>query len=577
MINEQILQRIDALAARYPKRESALLPALDLLQRENNNHLLKEDARRVAARLKVSKSKVQGVATFYTMLNKKPVGKYHLQVDTNVPGMLMGADAILAHLVQTLGIAVGETTADGLFTLSEVQDLGACGTCPVIQVNDNYQESMTIAKTDALITALRQGEMPVSEPINHVGGERTVLLKHRLTPNATALATYRADEGYVALTKTLAKTSAQVADKVKRAVLRGRGGAGFSAGTKWGFLPKDDPRPVYLIANADEGEPGTFKDRQIMEYDPHLLIEGMAIAAYAFGAKKAFIYIRGEFRWISLILEKAIEEAKAAGLLPHVDIEVFVGGGSYVCGDETALIQSLEGGRGTPRLKPPFPANKGLYGCPTIVNNVETLACLPFILNHGADAFRAMGSSTSYGPKIFGISGHVHRPGVYEFALGTPLATLLDAAGGIQGQLKGVIVGGLSAPILTADEIVGLKMDYDACAAAGTVLGSGGIMVVNDSVSIPELALRTIRFYAHESCGQCTPCRDGSVAIKCLIEKLLAGHGLAQDIERILALTHTIAGLTICPLGEAFSLPIRAMVTKFRDEFDALVQPERVS
>lgn len=572
MITEHILQRIDRLAARYPQRESALLPSLDLVQRENNNQLLKEDARQVAAHLKVSKSKVHGVATYYTMINKAPVGKYHLQVDTNVPGMLMGADEILAHLAQRLGIAVGETTADGLFTLSRVQDLGACGTCPVIQVNDSYHESMTIAKTDALIAALRIGEMPASEPVNYVGGERTVLLKHRLTPNSTALATYQADDGYAALAKALAQTSAEVADEVRRAVLRGRGGAGFSAGTKWGFLPKDDPRPVYLIANADEGEPGTFKDRQIMEYDPHLLVEGIAIAAYAFGAKKAFIYIRGEFRWISFILEKAIQEAKAAGLLAHVDIVVFLGAGSYVCGDETALIQSLEGGRGTPRLKPPFPASKGLYGCPTIVNNVETLACLPFILNHGAEGFRAMGSSTGYGPKIFGISGHVNRPGVYEFPLGTPLATILDAAGGVKGQLKGVIVGGLSAPILKPDELKDLKMDYDSCAAAGTVLGSAGIMVVNDTVSIPKLALRTIKFYAHESCGQCTPCRDGSVAIQCLIEKLLAGQGQTQDIDRIIALTHTIAGLTICPLGEAFSLPIRAMVTKFRNEFDALLR-----
>jgi NADH:ubiquinone oxidoreductase subunit F (NADH-binding)/NADH:ubiquinone oxidoreductase subunit E len=571
MITEHILQRIDTIAARYPKRESALLPALDLVQRENGNQLLKEDARQVAALLKVSRSKARGVATYHTMINTAPVGKYHLQVDTNVPGMLMGADEILAHLEKTLGIAVGQTTADGLFTLSHVEDLGACGTCPVIQVNDNYHESMTLAKTDALIDSLRKGVMPASEPVNHIGGERTVLLKHRLTPNSTALATYQADSGYAALAKAQAQTSAEVADEVRRAVLRGRGGAGFSAGTKWGFLPQDELHPIYLIANADEGEPGTFKDRQIMEYDPHLLIEGMAIAAYAFGAKKAFIYLRGEFRWILAILEKAIEEAKAAGLLGHVDIVVHLGAGSYVCGDETALIQSLEGGRGTPRLKPPFPASKGLYGCPTIVNNIETLACLPFILGHGAAAFRAMGSTTCHGPKIFGVSGHVHKPGVYEFPLGTPLATILDAAGGVKGQLKGIIVGGLSAPILTPEEARHLKMDYNSCAHAGTVLGSGGIMVVNDSISIPKLALRTIKFYAHESCGQCTPCRDGSVAIKCLIEKLLAGNGRSEDIDRIIALTHTIAGLTVCPLGEAFSLPIRAMVTKFRDEFDALL------
>lgn len=572
MINEHVLQRIDALAARYPKRESALLPALDLAQRDNNNLLTTQDENQVAARLKVSKSKARGVATYYTMLNKTPVGKYHLQVDTCVPGMLMGADEILEHLEKTLGIGVGETTADGLFTLSHVEDLGSCGTCPMIQVNDTYYESLDIAKTDALIAALRQGEIPKPEPVYHVGGECTVLMKRRLTPNATALATYQADNGYTALAKALAMPPADVIDEVKRAILRGRGGAGFPAGTKWGFLPKDDPRPVYLIANADEGEPGTFKDRQIMEYDPHLLVEGMGIAAHAIGAKKAFIYIRGEFKWIAEILAQAIDEAKAAGLLPHVDIVVHRGGGSYVCGDETALMQSLEGGRGTPRLKPPFPANKGLYGCPTIVNNVETLSSLPFVVGQGAEAYRAMGGPGGYGPKIFGVSGQVNKPGVYEYPLGTPLMTILEAAGGVKGKLKGVIVGGLSVAILKPEEAQNLKMDYDACAAAGTALGSGGIMVVNDTVSIPELALRAIKFYAHESCGQCTPCRDGSVAIKCLIEKLLAGQGKTQDIERILALTNTIAGLTICPVGEAFSVPIRAMVTKFRDEFEALVR-----
>ncbi len=572
MVSEQILQRIDRLAALYPKGASALLPALDIVQRENNNHLTKEDENQVAARLKVSKSKARGVATYYTMLNKSPVGKYHLQVDTCVPGMLMGADEILAHLKKTLGIGCGETTADGLFTLSHVEDLGSCGTCPVVQVNDIYYESMTIAKVDALIAALRKGEMPRPEPVCHVGGERTVLMKRRLTPNATQLAVYQADGGYAALAKALKMAPADVVSEVKNAILRGRGGAGFPAGTKWGFLPKGDPRPVYLICNADEGEPGTFKDRQIMEYDPHLLVEGMGIAAHAIGARKAFIYIRGEFRWIAEILAKAIEEAKAANLLPHVDIVVHRGGGSYVCGDETALMQSLEGGRGTPRLKPPFPANKGLYGCPTIVNNVETLANLPFIIGQGAEAFRAMGGPGGYGPKIFGVSGHVNKPGVYEFPLGTPLMAILEAAGGVKGKLKGVIVGGMSVAILKPEEAATLKMDYDSCAAVGTALGSGGIMVVNDTVSVPELALRTIKFYAHESCGQCTPCRDGSIAIVRLIEKLLAGQGKSADIDRIIALTNTIAGLTICPVGEAFSVPIRAMVSKYRDEFEALVR-----
>ncbi len=345
---------------------------------------------------------------------------------------------------------------------------------------------------------------------------------------------------------------------------------------KWEFLPKNDPRPVYLVCNADEGEPGTFKDRQIMEYDPHLLIEGMAIAAYGIGAKKAFIYIRGEFRWISEILEKAIAEATQAGLLGDLDIIVHRGAGSYVCGEETALIESIEGKRGNPRLKPPFPANSGLYGCPTIVKNVGTLAAVPVFIIQGSEAFRNIGNRGGHGPKIFGVSGHVQRPGVYEFPMGTPLRAILEAAGGVKGQLKGVIVGGLSVPILRPEEVDALTMDYDACVKAGTMLGSGGSMVINDTVSIPELAARAIHFYAHESCGQCTPCREGSQAVKCLIHKLLDGRGTHADIDRILHFCRTIDGLTLCPTGGAFAIPIRSMIEKYRNEFEALVLPTTV-
>jgi NADH:ubiquinone oxidoreductase subunit F (NADH-binding) len=358
---------------------------------------------------------------------------------------------------------------------------------------------------------------------------------------------------------------------VKEAMLRGRGGAGFPSGLKWGFLPKNDNRPVYLICNADEGDPGTLKDRQIMEYDPHLLIEGIAISAYAIGAKKVFIYIRGEFRWIAEILEKAVKEAKEEGCLNDTDIVVHKGAGSYVCGDETALMESLEGKRGYPRKKPPFPANKGLYDCPTIINNVETLAIVPFIIEHGVEEFRKIGTTGIFGPKLYGVSGHVNRPGMYEFPLGTLLETILDAAGGVKGNLKAVIVGGLSVPILKPDEIKGLKMDYDSCLKAGTMLGSGGIMVINDTVSIPELTLRTIGFYAHESCGQCVPCREGSHAIKELLKKILHKNGTEEDLELILKLCRNIKGRTICPTGDAFSMPVEAMILKFRDEFDALV------
>lgn len=572
MISDAIAQDIETLANRYPNRESALIPALDAVQRANNNRLTRDDVRAVADRLKITYSKAWGVATYYTMLNTAPVGKFHLQVDTNVPGMLMGADAILAHLEKALGIKAGQTTADGLFTLSKVEDLGSCGTCPVIQVNDTFHESMTIEKTDALIASLRKGVMPIPEMAYHVGGERTILLRNRLTPGARSLKVALEGGAYEALKKARAMTPGAVVEEVKDSSIRGRGGAGFPAGMKFDFLVKDDPRPVYLICNADEGEPGTFKDRQIMEYDPHLLIEGMAIAAHAIRSRKAFIYIRGEFRWIAGILEEAIQEATQAGLLGELDIVVHRGAGSYVCGEETALIESLEGKRGNPRLKPPFPAHSGLYKCPTIVNNVETLACLPFIIHQGADAFRKIGNTGGFGPKIFGVSGHVHKPGVYEFPLGTPLKTILEAAGGVQGVLKGVIIGGLSVPILRPEEIVDLKMDYDSCSKGGSMLGSAGIMVINDTVSIPELALRTIHFYAHESCGQCTPCREGSVAVMELIHRLTSGRGTSADIDHVLALCGTINGLTLCPTGAAFSVPIRAMVKKFRSEFEALVR-----
>ena len=563
-------ETITQITSRYPRRRSALLPLLHHLQRGNGNYLGREQVRQAAELAGVSVSEAQGVATHYTLFNTKPVGKFHLQVDTCVPGFLAGADAILDHLKKRLGIRVGETTPDGLFTLSEVADLASCGTCPVVQVGDTYYENLTPAKVDDLLAALRAGRMPEPERGAHFASECNILLKNRGNPRAVEIAEYKKSGGYRALRQALAKPSAEIAALVKDAILRGRGGAGFPAGTKWGFLPKNDPRPVYLICNADEGEPGTFKDRQILQYDPHLLVEGLAIAAHAIGAARAFVYIRGEFRWIAEIFERAIGEAKQDGLLDHVDIVVHLGAGSYVCGEETALIESLEGKRGCPRVKPPFPANQGLYGCPTIVNNVETLACVPYIVEHGADAWKKIGVTGSFGPRIFGVSGHVHRPGAFELPMGTSLDRILAAAGGVKGKLKAVIVGGLSVPILTAEEAKGLAMDFESCLKAGTSIGSAGIMVINDTVSIPELALRTIRFYAHESCGQCVPCWRGTHVVEWLLERLFARHGTRKDIDTVLSLCGTIKGSTLCPVGEAYTVPIRAMVTKFREEFEAL-------
>jgi len=572
MKTEEKRSAIESIVQKYPRKESAILPALYYLQRQNNNSLSEQDIKDVAAILNISMSTAYGVATYYTMFNKKPVGKYHLQVDTNISGMLMGALEIVAHLEKKLGIKVGETTPDGMFTLSVVEDLGSGGTCPVVQVNDTYYELMTPEKVDALIASLQKGVMPPKDVNYNFGTECGILFKNRGKSDSASIATYKKSGGYATLKKAREMKPEQVLAQVKAAELRGRGGAGFPAGLKWSFLPKGDDRPVYLICNADEGEPGTFKDREIMEYDPHLLIEGIAISAYAIGSKKAFIYIRGEFGWIADILEKAIQEARADKQLGALDIVVHRGAGSYICGEETALIESLEGKRGNPRLKPPFPANVGLYGCPTIVNNVETLACVPFIIEKGAAEFKKIGTPNNFGPRLYGVSGHVHKPGVYEFPMGTLLTKILAAAGGVNGTLKAVIVGGLSTPIMKAAEIKDLKMDFDSCQQAGTMLGSAGIIVMNDTVSIPEIALRAIKFYAHESCGQCVPCREGSHTIVGYLQKLINGNGNKADLDALVHLCENIHGLTLCPGGDAFTMPLAAMINKFGDEFEALVK-----
>ena len=563
---------IKKIIDKYPQKVSAIMPVMQYLQNGNSNYLSIEEMNKTAEVTGCSRSRIYGVASYYTMFNIKQPGKYHLQVDTCVPGFLHGADEILAHLSKKLGIKPGETTPDKMFTLSAVQDLGSCATGPVIQVNERYFENMTIAKTDLLIDDLKNGREPVNDTSMTVVSKCGVLLNDRTDKDCRTIMFYKNNGGYQSLKKALSLNREDIVLQVKEAGVRGRGGAGFPAGMKWSFLPKNDSRPVYLICNADEGEPGTFKDRQIMEFNPHLLVEGIAVSAYALNAEKAFIYIRGEFAWIADILETAVDEAVKDGLLGHVSIVVHRGGGSYVCGDETAQIESLEGKRGNPRVKPPFPSNHGLYGCPTVVNNVETLSCIPYIVLNGASSYKKFGVADNYGPKLFGVSGHVNRPGIFEYPMGTPLQEILEAAGGVKGKMKGVIVGGLSTAILTVSESENLKLDFDSCMKAGTVLGSGGIMVVNDTVSVPVLALRTIQFYHHESCGQCVPCREGSGVIENKLSGLIIGKGRMEDIDLILHLCENIKGLTLCPMGEAFSVPIRAMVSKFRPEFEALVR-----
>ncbi|MDQ7822316.1 MAG: NADH-quinone oxidoreductase subunit NuoF [Candidatus Eremiobacteraeota bacterium] len=396
-----------------------------------------------------------------------------------------------------------------------------------------------------------------------------ILLRRPLPEKPVALEEYLDGGGYAAFRKALTMEPSLIIDEVKRSGLRGRGGAAFPTGDKWGYVPRGSGKPVYLVCNADEGEPGTFKDRVLMESDPHLVIEGMLCAARAIGAERGFIYLRGEFARAARAIGEALEEARHAGILGHdkelpFDISIFRGAGSYICGDETALIESLEGKRGQPRMKPPYPVQAGLYGCPTVVNNVETLACIPFIIREGAGMFAAIGSGRSRGTKLFSVSGDVKRPGCYEYPMGTPLHTLInEGAGGIgEGMiLKGVIPGGISTPVLLAAEC-DVTMDYESLEARGSSLGSGGVIVLGSGASIPGIALTAALFFRDESCGQCGPCREGTAMLARLLEETEAPP--LQSIERLCTY---MRGACLCPLGDAAALAIGTMARKFRSEF----------
>ncbi|OSM06221.1 NADH-quinone oxidoreductase subunit NuoF [Magnetofaba australis] len=394
--------------------------------------------------------------------------------------------------------------------------------------------------------------------------------------------TYKVAEGrgaYTAAAKALGMPPGDVIEQVKTSGLRGRGGAGFPAGLKWSFIPKDDPRPKYLVCNADEGEPGTCKDRDIMRYDPHMLIEGMIIAGYAVGAQRGYIYIRGEFYREAEVLQAAVDEAYANGKLgekimgTEVTFNLYVhrGAGAYVCGEESALLESLEGKKGQPRLKPPFPANVGLYGCPTVINNVETLASVPAIIENGGQWYADLGVEKSSGTKIFCVSGHVNKPGNYEVELGTPLKTLIEEyAGGVRGgwdNLKGVIPGGSSTPVLTREQCETVTMDYDAIAKAGSMLGAGSVIVMDQSVCIVKAIARLSNFYRHESCGQCTPCREGTGWLAQVVNRIEDGQGQMKDLELLESVCANISGKTICALGDAAAMPIQGAIKAFRDEW----------
>ena len=397
---------------------------------------------------------------------------------------------------------------------------------------------------------------------------------------------YEARGGYQALKRILGEkmTPDQVIAEVKTAVLRGRGGAGFPTGLKWSFMPKAAPEK-YIVCNTDEGEPGTFKDRDILRYDPHAVIEGMIIAGFAVGAGRGYNYIHGEIFEIYERFEQALAEARAAGYLGQnilgsgVSFDLFAhhGWGAYICGEESALLESIEGKKGQPRIKPPFPANVGLYGKPTTINNTETFAAVPFIFGMGGQSYLELGKPNNGGTKLFSVSGHVMKPGNYEVPMGTPFAKLLEMAGGMRGgrKLKAVIPGGSSSPVLPTDVIMDCTMDYDCIAKAGSMLGSGAIIVMDETVCMVKSLERLSWFYYEESCGQCTPCREGTGWLYKIIHRIEHGQGRPEDLDLLGSITTNIMGRTICPLGDAASMPVNGFLKHFRSEYEYHIEHKK--
>jgi NADH-quinone oxidoreductase subunit F len=413
-----------------------------------------------------------------------------------------------------------------------------------------------------------------------------ILTKNMHVENLRQIETYESLGGYKGLAKALREYQpAEVTEIVKRSGLRGRGGAGFPTGVKWSFVPKDSGKPIYLCVNADESEPGTFKDRLIIEKDPHQLIEGAIISAYALGCHQAFIYIRGEFVYGAGVLNEAIAEVYQKGYLGKdilgsgFDLEMIVhrGAGAYICGEETALLESIEGRRGHPRLKPPFPAVIGLYGAPTVINNVETLANISHIINNGAEWYASIGVEKNTGTRLFGVSGHVKKRGVYELPMGISMRELIfDHCGGMRNgrKLKAMVPGGSSVPVLTADQ-VDVRLDFDSIAEAGSMLGSAGVIVMDESTCMVKAALRISQFYAEESCGQCTQCREGTEWIHRILTRIENGRGRSGELELLLDICANMKGRTICPLSDAAAMPIESYIQKFYDEFAAHIQEQR--
>jgi NADH-quinone oxidoreductase subunit F len=594
-------EQFEEFASHYApeNRVSAILHALYLVQ-EQQGYISNNAVRHVAQVIGCTTAEVEDVVSYYVMFHRAPVGKYVLQVCTTLSCALAGAERVVEELQNKLHIKVGETDPTGMFTIQKMECLGACDRAPVMMVNnDHWHEHLKPEQVSGLVDRMKTNgikalnnchlcEQRISEGAKTTTPAKAkalpdyepVLTKFAFTPGGAELDHYIKNQaGYEGLKKALKMTPEAVIEDVKKSGLRGRGGAGFPTGLKWQFVDKKSPKPKFIVCNADESEPGTFKDHLLMERNPHLLLEGCLIGCYAIGSKAAYIYIRGEFYHLFPTMEKAIEDARKAGYLGKniqgsgFDCEVYLhrGAGAYEAGEETALLESLEGKRAQPRFKPPFPAVEGAWKCPTAVNNVETLCNVPLVMTRGAEWYASLGPEKNGGPKLFCVSGGVKRPGVFEAPMKVTLKELIyDYAGGpLDGHtIKAVIPGGSSVPILMPDQI-DIPASFDDVQKAGSLLGSAAIMVLDDTTDMVWLAENLLHFYRHESCGKCTPCREGTDWLYRILHRLMAGKGSEKDLALLKSVADQINGKTLCAFGDAAATPVLTTLKWFKPEYEA--------
>ncbi|MEW6230904.1 MAG: NADH-quinone oxidoreductase subunit NuoF [Chloroflexota bacterium] len=537
----------------------------------------------VASALKLPTSHVYSKATFYSLLSTVPKGRYVIRWCENAPCHVAGAARVLASLCQALGIGVGQTTADGAFSLETTSCLGLCDRGPAVSVNGEIYGDLTPEAIPELLQRLRRqgvGAEPIIRQTPLPADGRPIVLANYGRVDPERIEDYLAQGGYSASRKALTQMAPeQVVGEIKRSGLRGRGGAGFPTGLKWEFTAKAPGQAKYIVANADESEPGTFKDRLILEGDPHRLLEAMTIAGYAVGAAEGYIYVRGEYSHGAQRLERALKQAREQGCLGtnlfgsgfSFDIRLHRGAGAYVCGEETALLESIEGRRGEPRPRPPYPPTFGLWGQPTVINNVETLANVPPIIANGADWYRGFGTERSPGTKVFTLSGRVARRGAVEAPMGITLRQVIEGFGGglSEGRAFKLAQVGGSSGALVPPSLLDVPMDYDSLAQAGATLGSGAVLAADDRVCVVDLLRATMRFFAYESCGKCTPCRLGTARLYEILSRLARGEGQASDLEDMDFIARNMATASYCGLGQAAPTSVLSALKHFRAEVEA--------